>query len=1049
MKTVTKTALANVKQNKGRNFLCGCAIALTTFLIFVVLTVGYGMIRVQLASVDAYYPTYHIMFRQVSEKNTKALQVHNDIEEIGLRMDLGQIIDDDATIIMTAMDNNGIRLNKAELEEGTFPKNEKDIVVSKGVLEELGIQGKLGDEITIPYQIYEKDGMGYAKEDTFRICGFMESSDLNKEKKMYFVMNSMEYAKQMIPEADREYRVMFRLADAEHMTTDEIEERGKEIGEDFGVPEGNVVENREYLVANYTDPSFVKGMIVVIVMVVLAGILTIYSIYYVSMIPKVQEYGKLKAIGSTKRQIRQMVFREGMLVTALALPVGLLISSFLSRWIMKQMITFMAGEDPLMQVAAELVKNGEVSLLHWWIYAITIMAVLFTSAVSLAKPMRIAAKVSPIEAMRYQGLEKRGKKVRKGYQNLTIFRLTKANMARNKKRTGITIVTLGATGILFMVVATILSCAAPKEIARKDIESDYKIELETWGGDKMNPDRDWRQVQQNNPLTKAFIDQVRDVDGVEEVKVKTFMNGKIPKLSMDGEIWDADIIGLDASYAETLEKGEIQGHVTYEELEKGDKILMSANMLYWFPELKVGDSLKMVLNMGDDQVEKTFEIGAIGDYYESLGGSSFYLPQSVLEKMNPNNLNYTLEITVNDQKKNSAYQELQALADNSEYLVTGSYEEQLQKWEKNMRLMSVLCYAFLIILGGIGIMNLVNTMMNSIYTRRRELGMIQAIGMSEKQLIRMLQLEGIIYTLGTLAVSVGIGSLVGYGAFLYAKTKHMFQISEYHFPVVPAVLLICVVAFLQVLLTYGVSANFRKLSLIDRIRYAEVLNMGDDQVEKTFEIGAIGDYYESLGGSSFYLPQSVLEKMNPNNLNYTLEITVNDQKKNSAYQELQALADNSEYLVTGSYEEQLQKWEKNMRLMSVLCYAFLIILGGIGIMNLVNTMMNSIYTRRRELGMIQAIGMSEKQLIRMLQLEGIIYTLGTLAVSVGIGSLVGYGAFLYAKTKHMFQISEYHFPVVPAVLLICVVAFLQVLLTYGVSANFRKLSLIDRIRYAE
>ena len=67
MKTVTKTALANVKQNKGRNFLCGCAIALTTFLIFVVLTVGYGMIRVQLASVDAYYPTYHIMFRQVSE----------------------------------------------------------------------------------------------------------------------------------------------------------------------------------------------------------------------------------------------------------------------------------------------------------------------------------------------------------------------------------------------------------------------------------------------------------------------------------------------------------------------------------------------------------------------------------------------------------------------------------------------------------------------------------------------------------------------------------------------------------------------------------------------------------------------------------------------------------------------------------------------------------------------------------------------------------------------------------------------------------------------
>ena len=94
-------------------------------------------------------------------------------------------------------------------------------------------------------------------------------------------------------------------------------------------------------------------------------------------------------------------------------------------------------------------------------------------------------------------------------------------MARNKKRTGITIVTLGATGILFMVVATILSCAAPNEIARKDIESDYKIEMETWGGDKKNPDRDWRQVQQKNPLTTAIIDQDRDEGGVQEEKVTT------------------------------------------------------------------------------------------------------------------------------------------------------------------------------------------------------------------------------------------------------------------------------------------------------------------------------------------------------------------------------------------------------------------------------------------------------------------------------------------------------------------------------------------------
>ena len=118
-------------------------------------------------------------------------------------------------------------------------------------------------------------------------------------------------------------------------------------------------------------------------------------------------------------------------------------------------------------------------------------------------------------------------------------------------------------------------------------------------------------------------------------------------------------------------------------------------------------------------------------------------------------------------------------------------------------------------------MNLVNTMINSVYTRRRELGIIQAIGMSEKQLVRMMQLEGIFYTAGTLLVALGLGSLAGYGVFLYAKAENMMNITVYHYPAFPAVVLAVAVAALQMILTYAVSRNFRRMSLIDRIRYSE------------------------------------------------------------------------------------------------------------------------------------------------------------------------------------------------------------------------------------
>mgnify|MGYP007000003815 CR=1 FL=1 len=79
----------------------------------------------------------------------------------------------------------------------------------------------------------------------------------------------------------------------------------------------------------------------------------------------------------------------------------------------------------------------------------------------------------------------------------------------------------------------------------------------------------------------------------------------------------------------------------------------------------------------------------------------------------------------------------------------------------------------------------------------------------------MMQLEGLFYTAGTLLVSLGLGSLAGYGVFLYAKADGMLNITVYHYPVVPAVALAVTVAVIQLLLTYAVARSFRRMSLID------------------------------------------------------------------------------------------------------------------------------------------------------------------------------------------------------------------------------------------
>lgn len=819
MKTVNKTALANLRQNRGRNLLSGIAIILTTLLIFLVLTVGYGMISVQFAAVNEYYPTFHAMYRQVSQENAEALKAHKDIEKLGLREDFGQVIQEDMTILMISMDKEALELNKMELTQGQFPKEKKEVAVSKEMLEKMGIQADIGDEVTLPFQLYEDGGMGYAKEDTFRISGFLKTAKQEGENLSYVTLHPMEYMEQMIPESEREYRVVLRLAETQKMTSDDIEERVKEIGADFGVVEENVVENTEYLTANYVDPAFVTGMVMVALVVVLAGVLTIYSIYYVSMIPKVQEYGKLKALGATKKQIRQMVLREGLLVT------GLLVGSILAKPIL-QMFLYQtqeaSGNEGLTGAAIRCLENGEVPILHWWMYLLAIAAVLVTTYLALLKPMKMAAKISPVEAMRYQGGQKEKQKERKGYQSLNVVRLTKANLLRNKKRFIVTIIALGSVGVLFIAVATVLSCADPKEISRQEMESDYQIEVESWSGDKMNPDREWSNLMKENPLDETFVEELRKVPGVTEVKTKDFLSGSLPELDPEDEIGGADVAGLDESYAKELEKNEIDGSVTYKELTKGKKIVINETVLHWFPELKPGEMLKVRWETGEGTIEKEFEIGAVvGREFDTITRCSLILPKSVLEDLTSYNLTDICEITIDPKHKEEAYQALDAMTKSSPYLGSKKYDDVREQWEKTMNIMQVGGYGFLIILGGIGIMNLINTMITSIYTRKRELGMLQAIGLSEKQMIRMMQLEGIFYTAGTLVISLGIGSLAGYGVFLYAKADGMFHITRFHYPIIPALVLALAVLAIQLLLTYGISRSFRKMSLIDRIRYSE------------------------------------------------------------------------------------------------------------------------------------------------------------------------------------------------------------------------------------
>ena len=826
MKMINRVALANTKYHKGKNLLSGIAIILTSVLVFLITSIGLGVVNVQNAAVNKVYPTWHAMYRQVSEENMGKIAQHDLIGEYGLRQDVGEsVLNKDDFILISYLDNGAQKLAKQTFTKGHAPKKGNDAVLSRDALKTLGYpNAKIGDTIKIPIQIYEADGMGLQQEKTFRLTGFSPDIKNQNDEKIFSMLVSKDFMEEVIPKKQRSYRMMIRLNETAATSTDAIKEQIKEIGKNFDVTEDNIVENSDYLFANYIDPAFYSGMAIIVGIILIAGALTIYSIYYVSLINKVQEFGKLAALGATKRQIRQIILRENLIVAGLSIPAGLLIGIAAVKFVFFQLISSISSEQAMTKEMRQVLDNGEVSLILPWIIAMTIGVTLLTVILASLKPMRQASKIMPIEAMRYTGQMQGNKKQRKGFIDLNLRRLANANLSRNKKRTMVTIFSLGMIGILFVVISTVFSCMNPKQAARDTIAEDYCMSIASREGDKMRPELKWTVIQQNNPLNNKVINKIKAIDGVEKVDAFQSITGEVPSVKDPGtdKPMSLSIGGISKDQMALINRDIEKGHATYEELNSGDKVIATGYILAYSPEIKIGDTLTFKFFDGNRTFEKDMTIIGGGSFAQSVTNfDNFLMSNEAIKKLSKNNLTYYVNIKAAKGKTKTVQSAIENIEEGNELFRLESYEEVLKQWEDTLQLTAGAGYAIMLVLAIVGIMNLINTTIDSILSRKKERGVMQAIGMSNQQMKKMLRTEGFVYAGGIILLAGGLGSILGYLVYLYAESHSLMQIKVYQYPLIQVLLMIFLVVIVQLILTYATTTIVNKETVIKRIQASE------------------------------------------------------------------------------------------------------------------------------------------------------------------------------------------------------------------------------------
>lgn len=816
---ITSLAKSRIKYNKSRTILTAIAIMLTTMLLMGLGTSAVGLLDFNRQQASA-SSNVHAALKNLTADQVDMLKNHVDVEsletsEIFATVEYGKM---NGFLTYTQDIKSGIYHGIGKLIEGRYAEASNEICGPKAFFKRLDTEPVIGNTVTISFR---PEGEGKIETRDFVICGIVSERevsnlDISDTRIAYGASVSEELVNEFIPQNKRVYNnTSIRVTGEDKLNYDEIENKIMQIASDIGCDEKNVDLNNEYLFT-MTDPGTEMAGIVfgIAALIIVFSGLVIYSIYYVGVITDVQEIGKLKALGASKKQIRNLLLTEGMFISGIAIPIGVILGFLIPYFILPIVIKW--G----IEVSVTAFSIEDLHMFSFPVLIAVIVVSLFTVYISLLKPMRMAEKISPIEAIRYQE-SSIGKKLRKGNINVNVFRLSTANLLRNKRRTAVTMITMGLSCVLFMSLAGALNSMSAEDIARRNIEKgDFRLALNYSLNDREYTENNLDSLQQKNIFSDDFVDQVQSIDGVKMVeRHKESLVGSQYQSEMFEEGKRRTMSTLTKEEADEFQKEVKQGKIDYDKLIEEHGAVFTSDTFIDEYGFTIGDTIPLVIYDGDRQIPFEIKISASID---DGGTADFLIPQEVYDSLN---LNYDstaeLFISVDKNKYESVKTAMQEIEKTNEYFRLYSYDEEIELGAASVNVVKYPMYAILLMIAVIGFMNLINTMVTSIITRKRELGVLQAIGLSNKQLTKMLAGEGMVIIAGTLLASVTLGNILGYLIFLWAKNSHFMSVSAYHYPLMETIALASVLVIGQLLITYFINKCVNKESLIDRIRNGE------------------------------------------------------------------------------------------------------------------------------------------------------------------------------------------------------------------------------------
>ncbi len=890
---VRRLGFRSMKAAGARNTIAVLAIVLTTVLFTTLFTIAasihysYQQENFRRAGGDAHGTVKNITWEQAEQLRRDPL-----IQASWCRLFVGMPHDvpfNKSHVEVSYIEPGGASHYFCTPVEGTLPREGTDeAATDTRVLALLGVEPRVGAQFTMLITLDEGTANPHTIERTFTLSGWWEYDGAALAGNVLLPRSAAE---EMCALSNGEPNsmtgawnldVMFKsaarikdtlgtvLANYGYQCTEAGAENYLNIGVNWGYTGDRLTEN--------FDPMTFAAIVVILLLILFTGYLIIYNVFRISVTNDIRFYGLLKTIGTTGKQLRRMIRQQALFLSLAGIPAGLLLG-------------FMIGNKLTPVIMVHLSYKKAFVSFNPWIFIGAAAFSLLTVFLSCARPGRIAARVSPVEAVRYaEGGQQSGTKggrrtVRAGTAGASLPKMAWANLGRSRGKTVVTILSLTLAVVLMNLVYTFANGFDMEKYLSGQVATDFVLGhadyFQTGAGfrssDQALPEEIIAQVNTRGGITGGgrIYGQEQSVQALlpkeyfRQDYSRHYSEETLDSFAASQEhVGEGTVVGLAQLYGlEEFLLGEIdvlEGDITplSDPGQNAVAAVYSADEYGVIDEnencFKVGDTVTLRYveewmhvdmetgeELSADEADARWERGeanyvprakvyeekeytvcarisipsALTYRYSTLGASELAMGAELFRQ--DTGMNSVMIYAFNTAGESNAAME-DFLKEYTEFFQPAcEYESKQSKaaeFESFRNMFLTMGGTLAGIIGLVGVLNFINAVLTGILARKRELAMLQAVGMTGKQMNTMLVYEGLYYTMLSAALALVLSAALGP---LAGSLCSAFWFFTYRFTVLPVLMVIPLFLLLGILIPLWMYRCVNRRTIVERLREIE------------------------------------------------------------------------------------------------------------------------------------------------------------------------------------------------------------------------------------